>query len=156
MFLARDRNRFFREMRALVASTGAKPAKPALADDRIERMSETNHALDTVIGPLLEAYAEIVRKAGRTAEFKTLHGAADYFPVRAAVAEFWLDMTEVPGVAQYFMRMESDGGDWTVTSRPGLDRQRSRHESGQIAIPASKKLAHTVEGALQHFIRASM
>ena len=132
MFLARDRKRFAREVQALVAGTGGAGAKDKSAD-LIERMNAANDALESVIGPMLEAYAELIRNAGRSAEFKTLEGSAEGFPLRAAVAEFWLDVTEVPGVAQYFLRLESVGDDWTLTSRPALDRKRARHEPCHVA-----------------------
>jgi hypothetical protein len=152
MFLARDRNRFSRELLALM---GGRPAKPKLVvvDDKIERMAAVNAVLEDTIAPMLEAYAEIVRKAGRSCDFKVLPGSAESFPTRAAVAEFWLDLTEVPGVAQYFMRFECEGAEWRVISRPGLGRKLNKNESGEMLLAAGKKAGASVEGALQQFIR---
>ena len=152
MFLARDRNRFSRELLALM---GCRPAKPKLVvvDDKIERMAAANALLEQTIAPMLEAYAEIVRKAGRSCDFKVLPGSAESFPIRAAVAEFWLDLTEVPGVAQYFMRFECEGAEWRVISRPGLGRKLNKNESGEMLLAAGKKAGASVEGALQQFIR---
>jgi len=152
MFLARDRNRFSRELLSIM---GARPQKPKLAvvDDKKERMAATNALLENTIAPMLEAYAEIVRKAGRSCDFKVLPGSAESFPMRAAVAEFWLDLTEVPGVAQYFMRFECEGAEWRVISRPGLGRKLNRNESGEMVLAAGKRAGESVEGALQQFIR---
>ena len=137
-----------------LAATGSavKVPKPA-GDDKFARVEAVNGALEKSFRPLFEAYADIVRKAGRTCDYKVLTGSAESYPMRAAVAEFWLDLTNVPGVAQYFMRFESDGGDWTLVSRPGLDPKRMRHDSAQISIPNTKNIGANVEGVLQRFIR---
>lgn len=153
MFLARDRNRFSRELLALM---GARPPKPKLVvvDDKLQRMAAANAVLEETIAPMLEVYAEIVRKAGRSCDFKVLPGSAESFPTRSAVAEFWLDLTEVPGVAQYFMRFECEGAEWRVISRPGLGRKlTNKNESAEMVLAAGKKAGASVEGALQQFIR---
>jgi hypothetical protein len=152
MFLARDRNRFSRELQALAGTTAAKP-KLAVVDDRQSRMAATNELIEKSLTPLFETYAEMVRKAGRSCDYKLLTGSAETFPNRVAVAEFWLDLTEVPGVAQYFIRFECDGDEWRVISRPGLGRKLRKHESGETTLPAGKRMGETIEGVLQQFIR---
>lgn len=152
MFLARDRNRFSRELQAL-AGAGAKKPKLAAVDDKQERMAATNALLEKTVEPLFEAYAEMVRKAGRSCDYKIAAGSAESFPTRVAVAEFWLDLTEVPGVAQYFMRFECEGGDWRVISRPGLGRKLGLHQSSEITLHSGKNTPASIEGALQQFIR---
>jgi hypothetical protein len=151
MFLARDRNRFFQEIRSLPGAKGNN--KPVAEERPVDGMAATNEALEHVIRPLFEAYADMVRKAGRTCDYKVFQGSYESHPPRAAFAEFWLDLTDVPGVAQYFMRFESDGQDWVLLSRPALDRASARHETGELVIPADKKLDKNIEGVLQQFIR---
>jgi len=152
MFLARDRNRFSRELQAL---SGAALNKPTLVvvDDKATRMAATNELIETTLTPLFETYAQMVRKAGRSCDYKLLAGSTDSFPVRAASAEFWLDLTEVPGVAQYFIRFEYDGDEWRALSRPGIGRKLKKHESAEIVLPVGKRMGETIEGALQQFIR---
>jgi hypothetical protein len=153
MFLARDRSRFSREIQALGGTVRAPKPAPAVADDKFARIEAVNETLDKAIRPLFEAYAEIVRKANRSCDFKVLAGSADSYPLRAAMADFWLDLTEVPGVAHYFISAQSDGGDWHISSRPGFDGRRSRHEPGRLVIPNSKRFGANFEGILQQFIR---
>jgi len=152
MFLARDRNRFSRELLSL-AGTGAAKPKIAIVDDRAARMDATNELIEKTLTPLFEAYADMVRKAGRSCDYKLLPGSVESFPTRAAVAEFWLDLTEVPGVAQYFIRFECEGSEWRVVSRPGIGRKLRLHQSGEMTLPAGKRMGETIEGVLQQFIR---
>lgn len=152
MFLARDRNRFSRELLTLAGGASNKP-KLAVVDDKASRMAAMNELIENTLTPLFESYAQIVRKAGRSCDYKLLAGSTDSFPVRAASAEFWLDLTEVPGVAQYFIRFEFDGNEWRAHSRPGIGRKLNRHESAEIILPAGKRMGETFEGVLQQFIR---
>jgi hypothetical protein len=152
MFLARDRNRFSRELQALAGAASNK-SNLVVADDKAGRMAATNELIENTLTPLFETYAQMVRKAGRSCDYKLLAGSTDSFPVRAASAEFWLDLTEVPGVAQYFIRFEFDGNEWRALSRPGLGRKLNKHESAEIVIPAGKRMGENIEGVLQQFIR---
>jgi hypothetical protein len=149
MFLARDRNRFSRELQALV---GRAPKKEA-EDQKIEKMRKANQALDKVVKPLFEAYAEMVRKVGRSCDFKVLPGSVESYPPRSAVADFLVDLSGVPGLAEYYLRLETDGGDWKVTTRPRLDGKGRRYETGEITLPVTERLPAAIEGALQQFIR---
>ncbi len=152
MFLARNRSIFSRELLARAATVVAKP-KLAVVDDRAARMDATNELIEKTLTPLFETYAEMVRKAGRSCDYKLLAGSVESFPTRSAVAEFWLDLTEVPGVAQYFIRFECEGGEWRVISRPGIGRKLKLHQSGEMTLPAGKRMGETIEGVLQQFIR---
>src|SRR5262245_44157771 len=149
MFLARDRNRFSREIQALVGQT----KKAEGADQSIEKMRRANQALEKIVKPLFEAYAEIVRGVDRTCDFKVMPGSVDSYPPRAAVADFLVDLSGVPGLAEYYLRLETEGGDWKLTTRPRLDGKGLRYEVGELTLPATDKLAAAIEGALQQFIR---
>ena len=131
MFPAHDRRRFSRELQSL-ARIGAHGDKAEAGDDdRHARMAAANKLLEDVVKPLLESYTEMVRNLGRSCDYKVLTGSAESHPIRAAVAEFWLDLTEIPGVSQYFMRLKSDGDGWRVMSRPSLAQKSRRHEIGR-------------------------
>lgn len=149
MFLARDRNRFSREIQALVG----KSKKAEGADQTIEKMRKANQALDKVVKPLFEAYAEMVGKVGRTCDFKVLPGSVDSYPPRSAVADFLVDLSGVPGLSEYYFRLETEGGDWKLTTRPRLDGKGPRYEVGEVTLPVTEKLPTAIEGALQQFIR---
>jgi hypothetical protein len=149
MFLARDRNRFTREIEALVGKT----KKAESADQSIEKMRRANQMLEKVVKPLFEAYAELVQKVGRTCDFKVLPGSVDSYPPRAAVADFLVDLSGVPGLSEYYMHLETEGGDWKVTTRPPLDAKGARYEVGEVKLPVTDKLPAAIEGALQQFIR---
>ena len=152
MFLARDRNRFSRELQALAGASLNKP-KLAVLDDKASRMAATNDLIENTLTSLFETYAQMVRKAGRSCDYKLLAGSVESFPIRSASAEFWLDLTEVPGVAQYFIRFEFDGDLWRALSRPGIGRKLNKHESAEIVLPPGQKTGETIEGVLQQFIR---
>lgn len=149
MFLARDRNRFSRELQALAG----RAEKKAPVDETAEKLRAANATLETVVKPLFEAYAEIVRKAGRSCDFKVLPGSAEGHPLRSAVADFLVDLSGVPGLAEYYLRLENDGGDWRLATRPRLDRKGRRYDVGEITLPVTDKLPAAIEGALQQFIR---
>ena len=149
MFLARDRNRFSREIQALVG----KVKKAEGADQSIEKMRKANQSLEKVVKPLFEAYAEMVKGVGRTCEFKVLPGSVDSYPPRAAVADFLVDLSGVPGLSEYYFRLETEGGDWKVTTRPRLDGKGARYDVGEVTLPVGEKLPDAIEGALQQFIR---
>ncbi len=149
MFLARDRNRFTKELQALVGKT----KKAEGADQTIEKMRKANQALDKVVKPLFESYAEMIKGVGRTCEFKVLPGSVESHPPRSAVADFLIDLSGVPGLSEYYLRLETEGGDWKVTSRPRLDGKGARYDVGELILPASEKLPQEIEGALQQFIR---
>ena len=149
MFLARDRNRFSRELQSLV---GRAPKKEA-EDQTIEKMRRANQVLDKVVKPLFEAYADMVQKVGRTCDFKILPGSVESHPARSAVADFLVDLSGVPGLAEYYLRLETDGGDWVVRTRPRLDGKGRRYEVGEITLPVTDRLPAAIEGALQQFIR---
>jgi hypothetical protein len=150
MFLSRDRNRFSRELQALVGRD-AKKASPV--DESIERMRAANDLLDNVVKPLFEEYAEMVRKVGRTCEFKLHAGSAENHPPRSAMADFLVDLSGVPGLSEYYFRLENDGGDWKVSTRPRLDGKGRHYDVGHLTLPVSAKLPGALEGALQQFIR---
>jgi len=149
MFLARDRNRFTQEIQALVGKVKTAEA----ADQSIEKMRKANQALDKVVKPLFEAYGEMLKGVNRTCEFKVLPGSVDSHPPRSAIAEFLIDLSGVPGLSEYYFRLETEGGDWKVTTRPRLDGKGGRYDVGEVKIPASEKLPAEIEGALQQFIR---
>jgi hypothetical protein len=149
MFLARDRNRFSREIQALVG----KVKKAEGADQSIEKMRKANQALEKVIKPLFETYAEMVKGVGRTCDFKVLLGSVDSHPPRSAVADFLIDLSGVPGHSEYYLRLETEGDDWKVTTRPRLDGKGARYEVGEVTLPVTEKLPSAIEGALQQFIR---
>ena len=149
MFLARDRSRFTKEIQALVGK-----AKKAEAEDQsIEKMRKANQALEKVVKPLFEAYAEMVKGVGRTCDFKVLSGSVESHPPRSAIADFLIDLSGVPGLSEYYLRLETEGGDWKVTSRPRLDGKGGRFDVGELTLPGTDKLAESIEGALQQFIR---
>jgi hypothetical protein len=149
MFLARDRNRFSRELQALV---GRAPKKEA-EDQKIEKMRKANQLLDKVIKPLFESYAGMVRQVGRSCEYKILPGSVESYPPRSAVADFLVDLSGVPGLSEYYLRLETEGNGWRVMTRPRLDGKGQRYEVGEVTLPASDKLPGSIEGALQQFIR---
>ncbi|HEY7609381.1 MAG TPA: hypothetical protein VIF14_09130 [Alphaproteobacteria bacterium] len=149
MFLAHDRNRFSRELKALA---GRAPKKEA-EDQTIEKMRKANQLLDKVVKPLFEHYAAMVRQVGRTSEFKVLPGSVENYPPRSAVADFLIDLSGVPGLAEYYLRLETEGGEWRVTTRPRLDGKGQRYDVGEVTLPANDKLPSAIEGALQQFIR---
>lgn len=149
MFLARDRNRFTKEIQALVG----KGKKAEGADQTIEKMRKANQALDKVVKPLFEAYAEMVKGIGRTCDFKVLPGSVESHPPRSAVADFLIDLSGVPGLSEYYLRLETEGGDWKVTSRPRLDGKGGGFDVGEMTLPVSDKLPEAIEGVLQQFIR---
>jgi hypothetical protein len=149
MFLARDRNRFSRELQAMMGRSKKKEA----VDQKADKMRVANDLLEGVVKTLFESYAEIVRKAGRSCEFKVLPGASDSYPPRAAVADFLVDLSGVPGLSEYYLRLENDGGDWRVRSRPRLDGKGRFYDVGEITLPPTDRLPSAIEGALQQFIR---
>jgi hypothetical protein len=59
----------------------------------------------------------------------------------------------VPGLAEYYLRLETEGGEWRVTTRPRLDGKGQRYDVGEVTLPANDKLPSAIEGALQQFIR---
>jgi hypothetical protein len=149
MFLARDRNRFSRELQALV---GRSP-KAEPPDQKIEKMRKANQTLDKVVKPLFESYADMVRQVGRSCDFKVLPGSVESYPPRTAVADFLVDLSGVPGLSEYYLRLETEGGDWKVITRPRLDGKGPKYEVGEITLPVTDKLPAAIEGALQQFIR---
>jgi hypothetical protein len=149
MFLARDRNRFSRELQAMMGRSKKKEA----VDQKADKMRAANDLLEGVVKTLFESYAEIVRKAGRSCEFKVLPGASDSYPPRAAVADFLVDLSGVPGLSEYYLRLENDGGDWKVRSRPRLDGKGRFYDVGEVTLPLTDRLPSAIEGALQQFIR---
>lgn len=149
MFLARDRNRFSRELQSIVG----RSKKKEVVDEKAEKMRAANELLEGVVKPLFESYAEIVRKAGRSCEFKVLPGASDSYPPRSAVADFLVDLSGVPGLSEYYLRLENDGGDWKVRTRPRLDGKGRFYDVGEVTLPVTDRLSSAIEGALQQFIR---
>jgi hypothetical protein len=149
MFLARDRNRFSRELQSLKGRAQKKEA----VDQNAENMRVANETLESVVKPLFESYAEIVRKAGRSCDFKVLPGASDSYPPRTAVADFLVDLSGVPGLSEFYLRLENDGGDWKVRTRPRLDGKGRHYEVGEVTLPRTDRLNASIEGALQQFIR---
>jgi hypothetical protein len=148
MFLARDRNRFSRELQAMMGRS-----KKEAVDQKADKMRAANELLEGVVKTLFESYSEIVRKAGRSCEFKVLPGASDSYPPRAAVADFLVDLSGVPGLSEYYLRLENDGGDWKVRSRPRLDGKGRFYDVGEVTLPLTDRLPSAIEGALQQFIR---
>lgn len=151
MFVARDRNRFSREIQALVGRTQKKDA----IDQTAERLRAANETLETVVMPLFESYAELMRQVGRSCDFKVLPGSAESHPLRSAVADFLVDLSGVPGLSEYYLRLENEGGDWKITTRPRLDGKGRRYDAGEVTLPVTDKLPAAIEGALQQFIRAT-
>ncbi len=149
MYLARDRNRFSRELQALVGRSKKKDA----VDQRAERLRVANEMLEAVVKPLFESYAGLVRKIGRTCDFKVLPGSFESHPPRSAVADFLVDLSGVPGLSEYYLRLENEGGDWKLTTRPRLDGKGLRYDVGEITLPVTGKLPAAIEGALQQFLR---
>jgi len=151
IFLSRDRNRFSRELQALV---GRDVKKASEADQRVERMRAANELLENVVKPLFEEYAEMVRKVGRSSEYKVFAGSAESHPLRAAMADFLVDLSGVPGLSEYYFHLENDGGgEWKVSTRPRLDGKGRPYDVGHLVLPVSGKLPGAIEGALQQFIR---
>jgi hypothetical protein len=150
MFLARDRHRFSRELLALVERADKKAV---VADHAAEKLRAANKVLENVVKPLFEAYAALVRKVGRSCDFKVLPGSAESHPRRSAVADFLVDLSGVPGLAEYYLRLENEGGDWKVVTRPRLDGKGRPYDAGELTLPVTDKLPAAIEGALQQFIR---
>lgn len=149
MFFARDRKQFSQEIRNLAGRAAASAA----ADESAAMLQAANAALEKIIAPLFEAYAELVRGCGRSCEYKVMPGSFESHPRSSAVAEFLVDLQGVPGLAAHYLRLENDGGDWRVLSRPALEAKARRRDSGSFVLPASD-LPGAIEGTLQHFIRA--
>ena len=59
----------------------------------------------------------------------------------------------MPGLAEYYLRIETEGGDWRVITRPRLDGKGERYDVGELTVPVTDKLPVAIEGALQQFIR---
>jgi hypothetical protein len=150
MFLARDRNRFSREIQSLV---GRDPKKSKPVDESVERMRVANEALETVVKPLFETYADMVRQVGRSCEVKLLPGSAESHPRRLAMADFLVELSGVPGLSEFYLHLENEGGDWQLSTRPRLDGKGRPYDVGEMTLPSGKKLPAAIEGALQQFIR---
>jgi len=150
MFLARDRNRFTREIQSLVGRE-TKKSKPL--DESVDRMRVANEALETVVKPLFEAYADMVRQVGRSCEIKVLPGSAESHPRLLAMADFLVDLSGVPGLSEYYLHLENEGGDWQLSTRPRLDGKGRPYDVGEMTLPAGKNLSAAIEGVLQQFIR---
>jgi hypothetical protein len=96
----------------------------------------------------------MVRKVGRSAEYKIFAGSAENHPPRLAMADFLVDLSGVPGLSEYYLHLETDGGaNWEVSTRPRLDGKGRLYDVGHMVLPVSGKLPGAIEGALQQFIR---
>ena len=150
MYLARDRNRFTKELQSLVGRSKKKDA----VNQTAERLRAANEMLEAVVKPLFESYADLVRQVGRTCDYKVLPGSSESHPLRSAVADFLVDLSGVPGLSEYYLRFENDGDDiWKVTSRPRLDGKGLHYDVCEITLPVTDKLPSAIEGTLQQFIR---
>ncbi|MCW5771966.1 MAG: hypothetical protein KIT16_10050 [Rhodospirillaceae bacterium] len=149
LFSARNRREFTREIRALA---GRSDEAANEAGETAAKLQAANRALERVIAPLFETYAELVQGCGRSCEIKLLPGSTETHPQSAAVADFLVDLQGVPGLSEYYLRLENDGGDWKVLSRPSLLAKGRRRET-ELVIPPSENLPSAIEGVLQQFIR---
>jgi hypothetical protein len=125
-------------------------------DAEARAVSAANDALEQILQPLFANYAELMEAKGRQCEFKLIEGSAETFPHRRALAEFYFGLLGVPGLSECFIRFESEGDDWLITSRPRLDGKGSRYDTGKKPLKSSGRFASEAEAALQQFLRLAI
>ncbi len=149
---------FEKEIESLLKNrSDGKPGGEGELDSEAKALHAANGELMSVIKPLCESYAGVLKNRGRACDYKIMEANIESFPRRRPAAEFYVGLLGVPGLSEYYMRFENDGSGWLLTSRPRLDGNKaSRFDSGKIAIKSSDKLSTTVESLIQNFIRLTI
>ncbi len=115
-----------------------------------------NEIMVREIVPLFDAYAELLKSKGKKCEVKFHEANIEIYPRRRPSAEFFNGLLGVPGVSDYYLRLENEGDGWILRSRPRLDGKSTGYDNWHVRIPHSSKFAKDVESFLQQFIRMTV
>jgi hypothetical protein len=155
-YKALDKTGFAKEIERLIGGRKKSDGTDDGLSPEDQALLAANEVLLKQIAPLFDAYSDLLKSKGKMCEVKFHEANIEIFPRRRPSAEFFNGLLGVPGVSDFYFRLENEGDGWILRSRPRLDGKSTGYDNWQVNIPYSARFASSVETYLQQFIRMTV